>query len=196
MFSMRWLLADLKQRIQAAVVNAARNSTASTGFGNDRHPPVVVVDLQLPLYSLTLKGLPQAKPALQSLEFAPPLRALSDKIVQRMISGEHIVSERGFNGLHLRSEKDNTGSHKRAGGMKAFMDATYSTCKLAGLNTSMPLYVATGLLTSPRRVWPGQQLRPSCARATAAGCCTRRCSSRRRSSGPWTRSSWPLSIFW
>ena len=157
MWDKKWTLAQLRERIKAAVLRAANSSAIPAGPRQWR-PPVVVVDLQLPLYSLTIKGLPQARAALRQLDFAPSLRALADKVVQRMVQGGHIASERAFNGLHLRAEKDMTQAHDMAGGLKAFLAGTYSTCKEAGLNTSVPLYVASGLLSyesKDSKAWKG-----------------------------------------
>jgi hypothetical protein len=142
MWNEKWRLDNLTRRIVTLVVKAAESAAVQTN-PYERVHPVVIVDLQLPLYSLTLQHLPQAPISLSYLQFAPALHTIADTILAKMAA----AGIEAFNGLHLRVEKDMTRGHQKAGGLDAFLEGTYDLCSSAGLNQARPLYVATGLLS-------------------------------------------------
>jgi hypothetical protein len=143
MWNQKYPMDRLVQRILSVVLAAATQGAVAVG-SHKRIPPVVVVDLQLPLYAMALKGLPQAKPAIMHLEFAPELQNIADTIIWKMATDTSVI---WFNGLHLRAEKDMQLGHQRAGGLPAFLDSTWELCSKAGLRQDTPIYVASGLLS-------------------------------------------------
>ena len=148
MWDQKWPMAILRERIRTRVVEAA--TKRAWAYGQHLLPPVVVVDIQLPLYSLQIQTLPQAVPAMYQLQFSPKLVAIADNILFAIAKRYGGAS---FNGLHLRLEKDQSQAHKSLGGINMFIESTLEHCKQAGLSTLKPLYVASGLLTYPNDLW-------------------------------------------
>jgi hypothetical protein len=150
MWNKKWSLRQLSRRIKAEVLNAARaNLVEESPY--QRRAPIVVIDLQLTLYSLTIRNLPEAQPAVKQLRFSKDLQRLALSAIFK-IKDDYGVS--AYNGMHARLEKDMGNAHSALGGISVFMQANLDTCGQAGFNTTIPVYVATGLLSyNDKTLW-------------------------------------------
>lgn len=141
LFSKPRSLQTVRRQIKYVVVKAASDALFATGKYQSK-PPVVIIDLQFPLFSLEFQGMPQAKAAMANFGFAPNLVKTADSIIKQITQ-----SYAEFNGLHLRAEKDIQISHNNFGGAEAFREAVLDHCKRVGMLQKQALYVASGLLS-------------------------------------------------
>ena len=79
----------------------------------------------------------------KSLEFAPTLQALANRIVEGITGG----GMHAYNGLHLRVERDARDWTNIMGGTQAIWDGYVSAMRSLGFNATTPIYVASGMLT-------------------------------------------------
>ncbi|KAL4423751.1 hypothetical protein ABPG75_001052 [Micractinium tetrahymenae] len=109
-------------------------------------PPfdTIVLDLPCTLFSLnTDRVLGLTSKVALSLHFSPHLQALADRIVAAVTDG----GRRPFNGLHLRLETDALFFHQSQAGQQKAWEAYIEGMRESGFNASLPVYVASGLLT-------------------------------------------------
>lgn len=133
-------LAVLVAMARAAVHDAAAAASAA-GL-----PPwnTTVLDLPCTLFSLnTDRVLGLTSKVALSLHFSPRLQALADKLIAAATDG----GRRPFNGLHLRLETDSQFFYQSQGGEQKGWEAYVEGMRNSGFNTSLPVYVASGLLT-------------------------------------------------
>ena len=79
----------------------------------------------------------------KSLQFAPPLLALADRIIEGMTLGGQLQ----YNGVHLRIEKDARDWAMIMGGQQVVWHGYIKTMKQVGFDNATRLYVASGMLT-------------------------------------------------
>ena len=79
----------------------------------------------------------------RSLQFAPELHALADRVVEGVTEG----GRHPFNGVHLRIEKDACDWAAIMGGQQVVWQGYISTMREVGFNSTTRIYVASGMLS-------------------------------------------------
>lgn len=145
-------LRDLVELARAAVVSKSRERLLATAVGSNSSAsvrladalPYVVLDLPCSFFMLrTLSDLGLVSRVARSLAFSPELEALGARLA-------YAVSRAGsapFNGVHLRIEKDARDWAMIMGGQQVVWKGYVRTMRELGLNETVRLYAASGMLT-------------------------------------------------
>mmetsp|Transcript_9294 Transcript_9294/g.27924 ORF Transcript_9294/g.27924 Transcript_9294/m.27924 type:complete len:628 (+) Transcript_9294:75-1958(+) len=133
----------LVARARAAILDTVQ---AALRLQPDMDIPAVAVDLPCTFFMLNAVAAHSAvNSAARTLQWAPPLRRLADRVIAGMMS-DHVGSGT-YNGVHLRIEKD-AGEWARILGGRAVVERRYrAAMRRAHFDKRTPLYVASALLT-------------------------------------------------
>lgn len=134
-------MAELIEKARHAVMNKASAVLQEDPLADLRY---IVLDMPCSFYSLrTLSNLRVVTEVAKSLEFAPQIRAMADRIVEGMTEG----GKHEYNGVHLRIEKDARDWALIMGGQQVVWHGYIKTMSAVGMDNSTRLYVASGMLT-------------------------------------------------
>mmetsp|Transcript_3827 Transcript_3827/g.11047 ORF Transcript_3827/g.11047 Transcript_3827/m.11047 type:complete len:533 (-) Transcript_3827:775-2373(-) len=103
----------------------------------------IVLDLPCTFFMLrSLSNLRAVTEVARTLEFAPSIEAMADRVVAAIHSTTPV-----FNAVHLRIERDAKDWAQIMGGPEALWNAYVQAMRQAGFSRDTPMYVASGLLT-------------------------------------------------
>jgi hypothetical protein len=114
----------------------------------------------MPMWFWSIKGSALAAEVAKNLRFGRRIRVAARKVLAGISkhAGQDIphhlpvsTLQWHYNGIHLRLEKDASSWWERWGGMDGLRQAYLQECDKAAMNTSMPLYIASGLFTYDAR---------------------------------------------
>lgn len=133
---MSLLVSRARRALEDKLRSVPKDLRASTDY--------VVLDMPCTFFAArTARALPLATQVARALPFSREVEALATRTVAALAVRGHVA----FNGVHLRIEKDAGDWSIIMGGAGRIWHIYCETMRKAGINATLPLYVATGLLS-------------------------------------------------